>query len=334
MTSALYDLADRLHQLAPWDWMEEEQIIRVIHPETGESAYLSVMGSAGEHVSLAVYLGEKALRRVNLIQSDDPFDREIPEADHLHLILETRQLQCSFGLRAELRKHELVEIKRLGRKYRGDNWPMFRSFRPGYAPGPLDPAEAECLAHAIEQLLQVAPALENGNLGDVRIVDEEVQILTREFHDGAWRTIWTELDPFSYEWATPEPDVALLEKIKSQERLLDIECSFQLVQSPVGPDPRSLVFPYLVISADPKSGVILGMEILSVEKQSYAELVASVPDVFLRQWDKAGIRPASIRVATITTYSMLEIAADELNTPMRRGDRLPAIERLMREMPL
>lgn len=53
MTSALYDLADRLHQLAPWDWMEEDQLIRVMHPETGESAYLSVMVAAGEHVCLA-----------------------------------------------------------------------------------------------------------------------------------------------------------------------------------------------------------------------------------------------------------------------------------------
>jgi hypothetical protein len=332
--SSHYDLADRLFQIAPWDWMEERQIIRVIHPETGESAYLSVMGSGGEHVCLAVYLGEDALRRFHLMQSDDPFDPEFPQADHLHLILEARQLQCAFGIRAELRSDELAEIKQLGRKYRGDNWPMFRSFRPGHAPGPVDDAEAVWLSHAIEQLLEVAPTLQLDPLGDSRLDGDVVDILTREFRDGTWQSTWTELESSSHEWATPEPDRSLLKKVKSHERLLDLECSFQLVPSPVGPTPRSAVFPYLVVTADAQSGMILGMEILSVEKQSHAELIASAPNVFLRQWDKAGIRPASIRVATITSYSVLEIAAAELNTPMRRGNRLPAIDRMMREMPI
>lgn len=332
--SSLYDLADRLFQLAPWDWMEEHQIIRVIHPDTGESGYLSVMGSGGEHVCLAVYLGEDALRRFHLMQSDDPSDPEFSQADHLHLILEARQLQCAFGIRAELRKDELAEIKQLGRKYRGDNWPMFRSFRPGHAPGPVDDAEAVWLSHAISQLLEVAPSLQLDPLGDSRLDGDVVDILTREFRDGIWQSTWTELEGRSHEWATPEPDHSLLKKVRSHERLLDLECSFQLVPSPVGPSPRAAVFPYFAISADAKSGMILGMELLSVENQSHAELIASAPNVFLRQWDKAGIRPASIRVATITTYSILEIAAAELNTPMRRGNRLPAIDRMMREMPI
>ena len=331
--SDLYDLADRLYQTAPWNWMEESQIIRVIHPDTGESGHLSVMGSGGEHVCLAVYLGEDALRRFHLMQSDDPCDPEIPQADHVHLILESRQLQCAFGIRAQLQKSELAEIKQLGRKYRGDNWPMFRSFRPGYAPGPVDDAEAVWLGHAIEQLLEVAPALELDPLGNARLDGDELDILTREFQAGTWQSTWTELDCRSHEWTTPEPDPVLLNKVKSHERLLDLECAFQLVPNPVGPTPRAAVFPYFAITADAKTGLVLGMEILSVEKQSHAELIASAPDVFLRQWDKAGIRPASIRVATITTYSMLEIAAAELNTPMRRGDRLPGIDRMMREMP-
>lgn len=331
--AALHDLADRLYQLAPWDWMEESQLVRLIHPDTGESGYLSVMGAAGEHVCLAVYLGEEALRRFHLMQSDDPCDPAIPQEDRLHLILESRQLQCAFGTRGALRKDELAEIKKLGRKYRGDNWPTFRSFRPGHAPGPVDDAEAAWLAHAIEQLLAVAPALEHDPLGDSRLAGDEIEVLTREFRDGAWQSTWTVLDGRCHEWATPAPDEFTLEKVKRLDRLADLECLFLLVPNPVGPDPRSAVFPYFAITADAKSGLVLGMDILSVEARSYSELIASVPGVFLRQWDKAGIRPASIRVSTITTWSMLEIAAAELNTPMRRADRLPAIERMLREMP-
>lgn len=334
MTSALYDLADRFHRLAPWKWMDESQVIRLIHPDMGESGYLSVMGAAGEHVCLAVYVGEDALRRFHLMQSDDASDPEISQEDHLHLILEARQLQCAFGSRGELRKDELAEIKQLGRKYRGDHWPMFRSFRPGHAPGPLNDEEAMFLAHALEQLLVIAPTLQDDPLGDSRLVNDEIEVITREYRDGTWRSIWTVIDSRSHEWPTPEPDPMLVEKIESHARLVDIECSFQLVPNPVGRNPRSNLFPYIAITADAKTGMVFGMEILSVEKQSHHELIASVPNVFLRHWDKVGIRPASIRVSSITTYSMLEIAAADLNTPMRRGNRLPMIDRILRELPI
>ncbi len=331
-TTTIYDLADRLYAHVPWELLEEIDLIRVIHPVTGESGYISIMGSQGQHHCLALYLGEEALRRFNLMQEDDPDDPAVPELDSVSLILETRQLQAAFGSRPELRKDELADIKKLGRKYRGDNWPMFRSFKPGCAPGPLDDAEILWLTTALEQFLEVFPTLKSKGAHTFRQIDGIFETLTRVFENGAWRSTWTEHDGFSHEWPTPEPSVLLIEKIRRQEKLADIDCHFQLIPTPIG-RPQSAVFPYLAISVEPESGFILGMEMLSVEKQSYAELIASVPDVFLKQWAKAGIRPASIRVSTITTYSMLELAAADLNTPMRRADRLSSIERVMRELP-
>jgi hypothetical protein len=332
-TTALYDLADRFYTLAPWEILEEIDLIRLIHPDTGESGCISIMGRQGQHQCLALYLGDEALHRFNLMQEDDPDDPAVPELDSLGLILETRQLQASFGVRAELRADELALIKKHGRKYRGDNWPMFRSFKPGYAPGPPDDAEILWLTIALEQMLTVFPSLTSDGSSTFRQTAEGFETLTRVFENGAWRSKWTEHDGRTHEWATPEPSELLLEKIRRQEKLVEIDCHFQLLTTPVG-RPGTAVFPYLAISVEPESGFILGVELLSCEKQSHAELIASVPDVFLKQWDKAGIRPASIRVSTITTYSMLEITADRLNTPMRRAGRLPSIDRVMRELPL
>lgn len=331
-TTALYDLADRLHALAPWSVLEEIDLIRVIHPQTGESGYISIMGTCGEHFCLALYLGAEALHRFNLMQADDPDDNAIPQDDRIGLILETRQLQVAFGIREELRKDELAEIKKLGRKYRGNNWPMFRSYKPGYAPGPLDEQEIPWLTIAIEQFFAVFPTLNPARPCTFRENDGEFDILTRQQENGEWRSSYTEHDGYSHEWTTPPPSDILIEKIKSQQRLIDIDCHFQLIPAPVG-KPKSAVYPYLAITAEPSSGYVLGVEMLSVEKQSYQEMIASVPDIFLKQWEKAAIRPASIRVSTITTYSMLEIAAADLNTPMRRADHLPTIDRFLREMP-
>jgi hypothetical protein len=331
----LYDLADRLYQLAPWQSMDENQIIRVIHPATGESGYVSIMGALGTHRCLAVYLGEEALHRFNYMQGDDPDDPAVPKEDSIMMVLETRQIQIAFDVRAELRKDELAEIKQLGRKYRGECWPAFRSYHPGRAPGPLSETDAVWLTHAMTQFLEVFPMLAADPCAYFRLVpgSTETDILTRECVAGEWRSVWTPFDGHSFEYPTPEPDPALIQAIIGIERLVDVECHFKLLPSPVGPHRGDAFFPYLAISADAQSGLVLGFDILSTEKQTFAHLVASVPDVFLHQWITAGIRPASLRVATITTYSMLEIAAADLNTPMRRGDRLPVIDHLMQSMP-
>ncbi|MEO7101335.1 MAG: hypothetical protein ABI162_18435 [Luteolibacter sp.] len=328
--ATLYHLADQLFTQAPWDTLEETDLIRIVHPVTGESGYISIMGAIGQHYCLTLYIGDEALRRYNLMQSDDPADPGIPETDQIGLILETRQLQAAFGPRSELRKDELAEIKKLGRKYRGENWPMFRSFKPGCVPGPLDAEGVLWLSTAIEQFLAVFPTLVPGCT--FRLTDGEFEMLTRQRDKGEWHSIWAEHDGRCHEWATPAPSEIMIEKVKRHTRLVDIDCHFQLLPAPIG-RPESAVYPYLAITAEPKSGYILGMEMLSVEKQSYESLIASVPDVFLRQWEKAGIRPASIRVSTITSYSMLEIAAADLNTPMRRATHLAAIDQLMRELP-
>ena len=335
MLTHLYDLADELNRIAPWIWMSEDQHIGLRHPATGELAHMSLMGAIDAPHALALYLDEEAVQRYLLMQSEDPFDPLLPVPDAACLMLEARHLQVAFDCRSQLARHELATIKQLGRKYRGDNWPAMRSFRPGYAPGPLNDAEILWLTHAIEQLLIVSPSLEANPCACFRLDKscDAVDTLTRECIDGVWQNSWTPFDTEPFVFPMPPGDRALIAKIATHERLTDVECLFQLMPNPVGTNPSAMIFPYLVISADVATGMIIGVELLSVEKQSHRSLIDSIPNIFMRQWDKAGIRPASLRVSTITTYSVLEIPAVALNTPLRHHARLPAIERLLREMP-
>jgi len=108
-TAALYDLADELYRLAPWQWMYEDQLIGLRHPVTGELAQISIMGISGEHLCLALYLGEEALHRFNFSHNELPEDEELPLDDALMLILESRQLQVSFDGRNQLAKSDLAD---------------------------------------------------------------------------------------------------------------------------------------------------------------------------------------------------------------------------------
>lgn len=329
----LYDLADELYRLAPWQWMSEDQLIGLRHPETGERGFISIMGASGTHVSLAIYLGDESLRRFNLIQDADLEGIDLSEEDRIALILECRQLQASFSTRDELYPVELREIKALGRKYRGANWPTFRSFQAGWVPKTVDSdEEASWLAAAMEQTLEIAPKLRRNPSGFYRERKHgEVVFLTRERGpDGAWRTVWLPIDEELYEFPKPEPGEFFAAKTLALPKSKDcVECHFQVLPCPVGVRGKSATYPYVAMSVDAAGGRVLGMDLLSVETQSHEELTASVPDVFLQQWTRAGLRPGSIRVASELTHALLEQTAAVLKIPIERESELPALDHVL-----
>lgn len=327
--TTLYDLADQLHQLAPWNWMQEAQLIYLRHPETGESAYISIMGRDGAHLCLALYIGAEALHRFNLIHDAEFEEIQLSEDDALALILESRQLQISFNSRAELQAGDLTEIKNLKRKYRGNNWPTFRSFHPGCAPGPLSESDAVWMSHAIAQLMHVAPILKDDPFGDYRGGAAGTEILSREKIGGVWQTTWTLADKSLHEFPSPAPQPFLATKVAGHPSAPHLECHFQLLPNPVMGNDHTGYFPYVALSVDSRSGLVLGLEMLSVETQSHAAMMASIPDLFLRQWDKNNIRPASICVSSQTTRSLLLKTAAALNIPLHLRRQLPALEKAL-----
>jgi hypothetical protein len=327
----LYDLADQYHAMAPWQELYETDLVAVRHPRTGETAYLSVMGRDGTHCALAAYLGADALSRFNLIQETNSKGTPFGLEDSVALILESRQLQVAFATRAELAKPQLDAIKRLGRKYRGDNWPKFDSYQPGYAPNPLDAGEIEWLTIALEQFLKLV-SRGDPSLAVLHRRTSHAKIPCREQVEGAWRDGWIEMDATRFCFPTPPADPALVARVAAHPRATRIDCSFALVPAPTGPYGKR-IFPYLLISADAASGMVLGCDLLSVEAQTHAEMIASAPAQFLRQWDRARLRPAAIRVTTHTTGAILAAAARALGVPLTFHNRLPSLEAIKQHLP-
>jgi hypothetical protein len=152
--SRLVESAVRIKQLAPWQWMSEDDVFGIMHPETGEIAFISVMGAFGLHVAVAVYLGAPAFARFIALQHTPPdvLD-EYPE-----LLLEIPHLQASFEDRDNLADWDRQLLRSLNLKFRGRKaWPRFQSFRPGFMPWRLESDEIRFLTLALEQLEQVAP---------------------------------------------------------------------------------------------------------------------------------------------------------------------------------
>ena len=327
----LYGLADSYHRLAPWEWMEEIDLIAVRLPGLEEPGFVSVMGMAGNHTALALYLGLEALERFNLMHAG----ADLSDGDGLRLILESRQLQASFNGRADLEKSELAEIKALGRKYRGDNWPCFRSFHPGKAPGPVTVEEAEWLGLALEQATIVAPRLRSGGFRTFRIKAGPMEILSRgpAGEPPAWQDRWMPFHRKDYEFPRPPCNSFLAAAVAKHPRAVDLACVFLVLPNGMGPRFGERTYPYILLVVDAGSGMIVGFEMLSVEDQPFDALIASVPDLFLKLCDKAKLRPRTLACAGRSTAALLDAPARALRIEAKACHSLPALDAVMASMP-
>jgi hypothetical protein len=192
---ALYQAAGRFYELQPWTWLYEDQLFGVVNPEDGQLGYCSVMGNMGEHLALALYLGDEGLSSF--------FDLSLAEgADAVDAFLGQRAMQASFEDRDELADEDRRVIRDLGLKFRGRQaWPMFRDYTPGYAPWYLTAAQARFLTLALWQAVEVAARLRDQP--EALIALEESKCLVRVSRPAAEGLVWTD------EWQAL-PDEVLL----------------------------------------------------------------------------------------------------------------------------
>src|SRR5215470_15005269 len=177
----LYAVAGRVKEMAPWKWMMEDNVFGVRNPERDEIGFVSVMGSGGEHLAVALYQGAVALYDFLALREADSVSAE--------RVLEIPQLQASFEDRGHLEKEDRETIKNLSLKFRGANsWPMFRNYTPGMFPWFLTSSEARFLTTALEQLLDVAPRVRDDE--DVLWGEEDGEFLVRVPRVEKARLVW------------------------------------------------------------------------------------------------------------------------------------------------
>ncbi len=321
---ALFAAAQRVKELAPWQWMDESAVFGVENPATGEVGFVSVMGNLGEHLAVALYLGPDGLYNFLTIESQD-YDLP-PES-----ILEVPQLQVSFEDRDILTTQDRNLIKRLGLKFRGrQSWPWFRSFAPGMFPWYLTAAEARFLTIALDQLMDVAPrAKENEDL--LVAPDEDAELfLVRvpQQRDGVleWEDRLQKVPP-------PEPalieiliDPNLADQVRRMKRgNAALEVEFSMLPSPVNDDSPRPYFPYMVMTLESNVGFILGADLIR-PLPSFESMIAQIPNIVLTHVSRLQVRPAKIQVDSERLFVLLQGLGERTKLKFELVDYLPGIE--------
>ncbi len=319
----LYEAAIRLKEIAPWEWMEETDIFGVQNPETSELGFVSIMGQLGEHYALALYLGADGLYRFWEMEMEPERDTS-PDT-----LLAVPELQISFEDRDQLNPEDRTVIKELGLKFRGRQaWPLFRSYRPGFFPWYLEPAEARFLAYAVEQAIDVAPRFRE----DPSLLEPpgEYTYLVRVPHQEGETLVWED-QVLAVPPEEPEPvripmDMQALEAAKELPRMAHVlEVDFSVLPIRIGEKGARPRYPYLLLLVDGDVGFIYGSEFLEVETTVEATW-GMVPLTLVRHFINLKMAPQRVRVTSPMLAQVLAPLAHELGFDILLQDKMPALD--------
>jgi hypothetical protein len=317
----LYKAIINVKEIAPWEWMEEIDIFGVQNPETDELGFVSVMGMLGEHYAVSVYLGSKGLDGFWRLQESGPFAS--PES-----LFEIPQFQASFANRNELHKKDYETIKKLKLKFRGKNaWPLFRSHQPGFFPWFVDAEEARFLRHALEQTVDVALRFKDDPLL-LEPPDDEgylVRVSSKKGNALIWEDRIMQVPP-------PEPqsipimmDMQMLEALQqTPQGKHKIESDFFMLPSPIHEGERPF-FPYVLLTVDARSGMILGTELLHPQP-SLEAMWGQVPATLISHLAGVGVLPKEIKVRSDLLFQLLQPVAEELGFKLKQSNRLRGLD--------
>jgi len=145
----LYALAKEIKSAAPWHFIDEQDLFALVDPKTGEKGYIAVMGGAGEHFAIAIFLGDEGLSSYIDMQEQvlDPWD----------LYIGQKCLMLSFEDRDYVKPQDRKIYKFLELRFRGrKQYPLFRFHEPGFEPWFIDADQADLLLLALPLVVQVA----------------------------------------------------------------------------------------------------------------------------------------------------------------------------------
>jgi Domain of unknown function (DUF6930) len=318
----LYEAAVLVKELSPWKWMTETDVFGVQDPETEEIGFVSVLGLLGEHFGVSLYPNPRALYDFWALEEAGP---EInPDA-----LLEIPQLQASFEDRDQLDNRDRKVIKELGFKFRGrKEWPMFRSYRPGFLPWFLEAEEARSLAEALDQLLEVAPRFREDR--SLLVPEDESTYLVRVSHQEGGTRVWEDT---VMEVPPPEPVSIQIEMnseaLESLESLPqsghEFEMDLFMFPAPIqGEKGERPVFPYMLLAVDAGTGMVVSTDLLE-PVPSLEAMWGSVPLAVTRQLAGLGIRPERLTVGSELLFGLLQPLAESSRFELERSPFLPAL---------
>lgn len=316
---ALYDVATRIKQMKPWDFLWDMDLIGIQNGSEKDTVFYSVLGRGGECYGIAVYEGYEAFNQYLMLTMKDRLNLSAEYA-----MFNQTNLVCYWGNRDELTDKQRTVIKELGYKYRGKNqWLYFMSFEPGYYPFNLN----------LDEVLRMTMYLKNLELALNEYLASGIEV---DFSKGNMFSFV--FDNSKKEWRFGEMPLPFTsysfgnliltdnELLKSLEEAPKGKMCLEVDISPMGVSVSDKKYdrpanPVMCLIADAKSEMIIKCEMNEPGSDPIVALAEEIIGLIF-----AYGAPKEIQVSNIVVEAALEQICDVCKIKLRRVKMLKSLE--------
>ncbi|MEI7726445.1 MAG: hypothetical protein WCK09_15155 [Bacteroidota bacterium] len=319
----LYELADKLKALKPWDILHNSEIFGVRDPGSGTIGFIIFPMEEGDDPAMVVYLGERTI--TTLSHYLDNYNTIPPER-----VFEIAQMSLTFVDRRLVEKNDRDIIKAIGRKYHGKRaWPVFESIRPGMPPWFLDETEKQSMIHFLAQAIEVVSRPDLQGLFRSPLRDTK-KFLIRDYEKTGDELVWKDsfqgirkMPPVKTPFTMPLDLVKKLTAIQPSEMV--VETDFFITPIPVMLSGTRPCFTYFLIIMDKINEVQIGYKILD-PSSGLEPMYESIPAILLELLIKSKTRPKEIHVSSEVLAGLGPDISKKIKIPVVWTSSLPVFE--------
>jgi len=317
----LYEVTKSIRLLEPWKYLHESQRITLLLPGRDEPVYIVVMGSGEVTYGIGVYPGYESLRRLIKMSESKPDEADMSAAFEQHCI------NLYYGDREELELADKTVIKQLGLKFRGRNqWPYFRSMKPGFMPWYLNHDEAELTIAALQNFCMAFVAYLKHDY-EVDFKNGETFLRFYDAKDDLWYNAVIEMPEESFiQIKTVMADEFLIARLKKKAKNR-AKLGFAITYIPVpiqenkNARPR---IPRMAVLADMDSGRIIDQ----ATDEECETITKAIIQMFTGYIENNG-RPATIAVSDEEARDYIEDFITKLGIKLVEDERMSAVGNLI-----
>lgn len=299
----IHRAASELFSLAPWEYLEENEIFGIRTSLTGRTYFISVMGSLGQVLAVSAYEGSSALMGFWELHEGQADPGKVLAIPHMML---------SFDDKKYVDKTQKEIIKESGLFSAGHKkWPVVTRVIPGLFPKIPEGDYLDDMAEILPQIIDVCKRAENDIDLILPDVNDDETYLIREKTKSKGKAVWRD----SYEKVVPEPEIYNItiphediESLRFLRRNQSVyQADYRMIPATVKEKGQPEYFPFTVLLTEKKSGYIAGFETIP-PLPDYRTMVENIPQIIVSLIKKLKFRPMVIEVKDHALYEMLKPA--------------------------
>lgn len=258
----LFQVADELKKLKPWNYFENGDIIAIQLADM--KFFVSVMGAGGQEYGLMIYDEDFGYASLEKIITGAPLTKDFS--------IEMSALTVNYVDRDELEKDDYDLIKEHGLTFRGKkNWIAFRTYDPGLVPVHPDFEDVEIMIDVIKVMIAITKMRMNGWTYPNVAINEYPLFNVRDDEDIELLGI---LKMERIENLGIEIEINYLEIAKMKKKpknMKPIELEYFYLPYPVADQGERPLYPVINVMVDNSTGAVIANEVIPFPKHSFVQ---------------------------------------------------------------